>query len=116
VIAVVDSTLPSGSACRLTGSLEQAVVDAGGSGGHTGGVAKRDLLDLISIDPAICHGQPCIGGTRVLVTVVLDALAAGLASDEIVRHYPTLTAESVRAAAAYGAWLAKQEIHVLPVA
>jgi uncharacterized protein (DUF433 family) len=91
-------------------------VDAIGSDGHNGWVATTELLDLISIDPAICHGQPCIKGTRVLVTVVLDALAAGLATDEIVRHYPTLTAESVRAAAAYGAWLAKQEIHVLPVA
>ena len=79
-------------------------------------MATTDLLKLISIDPAICHGQPCIKGTRVLVTVILDALAAGLATEEIVRHYPTLTTESVRAAAAYGAWLAKQEIHVLPVA
>lgn len=116
MVTVVDSTLPSASARRFPGSLEEAIVDAGGSGGHTGGVPQRDLLDLISIDPAICHGQPCIKDTRVLVTVVLDALAAGLASDDIVRHYPTLTAESVRAAAAYGAWLAKQEIHVLPVA
>ena len=79
-------------------------------------MAVTDLLDLIAIDPAICHGQPCIKGTRVLVTVLLDALAAGLATDEIVGHYPTVTAEGVRAAAAYGAWLAKQEIHVLPVA
>ena len=90
-------------------------MDAGDGDSHTGWVAATNLLDLISMDPAICHGQPCITGTRVLVTVVLDALAAGLATDEIVRHYPTLTAESVRAAAAYGAWLAKQEIHVLPV-
>ncbi len=72
-----------------------------------------DPLELISIDPAICHGQPCIKGTRVLVTVVLDALAAGLEPAEIVRHYPTLTADGVRAAVAYGAWLAKQEIRPL---
>ncbi len=72
-----------------------------------------DPLELISIDPAICHGQPCLKGTRVLVTVVLDALAAGLDPAEIVRHYPTLTAEGVRAAVAYGAWLAKQEIRPL---
>ncbi len=73
-----------------------------------------DLLDLVAVDPAICHGQPCIRGTRVLVTVILDALAAGLSTPEILEHYPTLTAEGVQAAAAYGAWLAKQEIHVLP--
>jgi len=40
-------------------------------------VTSQELLELISIDPNVCHGQPCIKGTRVLVTVVLDALAAG---------------------------------------
>lgn len=91
-------------------------MDGNAGGRHTDVVTGTDLLELVSSDPATCHGQPCIKGTRVLVTVILDALAAGLASDEIVRHYPTLTREGVRAAAAYGAWLAKQEIHVLPVA
>ncbi|MGQ0773637.1 MAG: DUF433 domain-containing protein [Pseudonocardiales bacterium] len=76
-------------------------------------MASEQLLERITIDPAICHGQPCIRGTRVLVTVVLDALAAGLGPDEIVAHHPSLTPGDVRAAAAYGAWLAKQEIHAL---
>ncbi len=89
-------------------------MDGNAGGSHTEVVSGTDLLELVSIDPATCHGQPCIKGTRVLVTVILDALAAGLAANEIVRHYPTLTEEGVRAAAAYGAWLAKQEIHVLP--
>lgn len=74
---------------------------------------NEDLLKLISIDPRICHGQPCIKGTRIMVTIVLDALAAGLDTAEILRHYPTLTSGGVRAAAAYGAWLAKQEVHTL---
>ena len=73
-------------------------------------------LVTYSMDNKLQEQSLCIKGTRVLVTVILDALAAGLATEEIVRHYPTLTTESVRAAAAYGAWLAKQEIHVLPVA
>ena len=77
-------------------------------------MTSTELLELISIDSDLCHGQPCIKGTRVLVTSILDALAAGLSSAEIVEHYPTLSGESIRAAAAYGAWLAKQEIHVLP--
>jgi uncharacterized protein (DUF433 family) len=67
-------------------------------------------LQLISIDPTVCHGQPVIRGTRVLVTVVLDALAAGMNETEIVAHYPTIDAQGVRAAAAYGARLAKQEV------
>lgn len=73
----------------------------------------EDLLELISIDPAVGRGQPCIRGTRVLVTVILDALAAGLDAATILEHYPTLPVDGVRAAAAYGAWLAKQEIHPL---
>ena len=77
------------------------------------GPVNDDLLELISIDPTICHGQPCIKGTRIMVTIVLDALAAGLDTAEILRHYPTLTSDGVRAAAAYGAWLAKQEIRTL---
>lgn len=82
--------------------------------GHTVVVTANELLGLISIDSEICHGQPCVKGTRVLVTVVLDALAGGMTPDEIVRHYPTLSDEGVRAAVAYGAWLAKQEVHLLP--
>lgn len=72
-----------------------------------------DLLELISIDPEIAHGQPCIKGTRVQVTVVLDALAAGLDAATIVEHHPTLSVDGVRASAAFGAWLAKQEIRPL---
>ena len=74
---------------------------------------ESNPLELISVDPEICHGQACVKGTRIMVTVVLDALAAGLDSAEILRHYPTLTSEGIRAAAAYGAWLAKQEIRPL---
>lgn len=75
-------------------------------------VMAEGLLELISIDPAVVHGQPCIKGTRVLVTVVLDALAAGLDAATIVERYRTLTLDGVRGAA-YGAWLAKQEIRPL---
>lgn len=60
-----------------------------------------DLRERITIDPAVCHGQPCIRGTRVLVAVVRDALGAGLTTREVLEHYPTLGAEDVRAAAAY---------------
>jgi len=78
-------------------------------------MTSEELLKRVTIDADICHGQPCIRGTRVLVTVLLDALAAGMSTDEIIVHYPTIAPEDVRAAAAYGAWLAKQEIHALSV-
>ncbi len=67
-----------------------------------------DLLDRISIDAEICHGKACIKGTRIMVSVVLDNLAAGSTPDEIIESYPTLTKEDVKAAIAYGAELAKE--------
>jgi uncharacterized protein (DUF433 family) len=78
-------------------------------------MTSEELLQRVTIDADICHGQPCIPGTRALGTVLLDALAAGMSTAGIVRHYPTITPEDVRAAAACGAWLAKQEIHALSV-
>ena len=59
----------------------------------------------ITVDPEVCHGRACITGTRVLVTTVLDNLAAGLDSEEITRSYPSVTPESVRAAMCYAAEL-----------
>lgn len=51
-------------------------------------MANDDLLDRVTVDPAVCHGQPCIRGTRVPITVILDALAAGMTVEEIIEHYP----------------------------
>lgn len=72
-----------------------------------------DPLELIAIDPAVCHGQACIRGTRIPVSVVLDALAEGMTEAEIVVGFPTLTVEGIRAAAAYGAALAREELVLL---
>lgn len=63
----------------------------------------KNLLDRIVIDPKICHGKPCIRGTRIMVTVILDNLAEGMTPEEIVAEYPPLTIEDVRAAIAYAA-------------
>ena len=63
--------------------------------------------DYITADPQVCHGKPCIAGTRIMVSVVLDNLAAGLTPEEIVASYPPLTVAGVRAAVAYAAELAK---------
>jgi uncharacterized protein (DUF433 family) len=63
----------------------------------------------ISSDPAVCHGRACIAGTRVMVSVVLDNLAAGMSPDELKRHYPALELEDVQAAVSYAAQLAREE-------
>jgi uncharacterized protein (DUF433 family) len=64
---------------------------------------------LVIRDPQVCHGQATVRGTRILVSIVLDALADGMTEAEILAEYPTLTAEGIRAAAAYGAELARDE-------
>ncbi|MGH8499557.1 MAG: DUF433 domain-containing protein [Methylococcales bacterium] len=66
--------------------------------------------DYIAVDPAVCHGKACIKNTRIMVSVVLDNLAAGLTTDEIIRSYPSLTREAVQAAIAYAAELARERV------
>jgi uncharacterized protein (DUF433 family) len=68
----------------------------------------------ITVDPAVCHGKACIKGTRIMVSVVLDNLAAGLTTEEILTSYPSLTREGVQAAIAYAAELARERIIILP--
>jgi uncharacterized protein (DUF433 family) len=68
-----------------------------------------DWQERIVSDPGICHGKPCIRGTRILVSVVLDNLAEGLTADQIVEEYPPLTREDVKAAMSYAALLAREE-------
>ena len=71
-------------------------------------------MALISADPQVMHGQAVIAGTRVPVSVILDCLAAGMAAEEIVAEYPAVSISGVRAAAAYGAALALEELLPLP--
>jgi len=73
-----------------------------------------DWKHFISSDPAICHGKPCVKGTRVMVSVILDNLADGMTIEEIIRDYPSLTPESIRAAQSYAAWLSNEE-DILPL-
>jgi uncharacterized protein (DUF433 family) len=59
-----------------------------------------DVKGPISVDPAICHGKVCIKGTRIMVSMVLDNLAAGESVDAILRSYPTLKVDDIHAALA----------------
>jgi uncharacterized protein (DUF433 family) len=70
--------------------------------------------DFISVDPEIAHGQACFSGTRVLVSVVLDNLAAGHSESEILESYPSLSQEAIRAAIAYAAELAREHMVAMP--
>lgn len=77
----------------------------------------RDMVNWrehISVDPEVCHGQACLAGTRIMVSVVLDNLAAGLSVEEVLRSYPTLTRDAVQAAVAYASDLARERVLVTP--
>lgn len=70
--------------------------------------------DHITVDPAICHGQACMTGTRIMVAVVLDNLAAGVPNEELLKSYPTLSADHIQAALEYAAELARERTISLP--
>jgi uncharacterized protein (DUF433 family) len=70
--------------------------------------------DRIAIDPNICHGRVCFAGTRIMVSIVLDNLAAGESVEAILRSYPTLKVEDVHAALSYAAELARDRIISVP--
>ena len=74
-----------------------------------------NLLDRISIDPEVCGGKPCIRGTRIWVSLVLDLLAGGMSQDELRAEYPGLERDDVLAAIAYGAEAARERIIPVPV-
>jgi uncharacterized protein (DUF433 family) len=72
------------------------------------------LLDRIAIDPGVCGGKPCIRGTRIWVSLILDFLADGMAEPELLAEYPQLVHEDVLAAIAYGAEAARERIIPVP--
>jgi uncharacterized protein (DUF433 family) len=71
-----------------------------------------DWRQYVVSDPSICGGQPTIRGTRVTLRVVLGALAAGKTPEEVMRHYPSLTEEAVRAVIAFAAASAEEDLPV----
>jgi uncharacterized protein (DUF433 family) len=73
------------------------------------------LLERISIDPNVCFGKPCIRGTRIWVSLILDFLANGATMEEVLVEYPNLTAEDIRAAIAYGAEMARERFVDIPI-
>jgi len=66
-----------------------------------------ELLDRITIDPAICHGKPCIRGLRYPVEVILELLSAGATIEDILRDYEDLDRDDVLAVLAFAARLAQ---------
>jgi uncharacterized protein (DUF433 family) len=72
------------------------------------------LLERISVDPNVCFGKPCIRGTRIWVSLLLDFLSAGASVEEILADYPQLTRQDVLAAIAYGAEMSRERFVEIP--
>ena len=66
------------------------------------------LLKRISVNPSVCFGKPCIRGTRIWVSLILDFLASDMTVEELLEEYPQLTREDIRAAIAYGAEMSRE--------
>ena len=71
--------------------------------------------DRITADPAVCHGKACVRGTRVMVSVILDNVAAGASRQEILASYPSLKDPDIDAALAYAAELTREGTAPLPL-
>lgn len=75
-----------------------------------------DWREYIVVDPQICHGRACVKGTRIMASIVLDNLAAGASVQDVLRSYPMLSPDAVRAVMAYAAELARERYVELPKA
>jgi len=75
----------------------------------------KNWKERISINPNVCHGKPCIKGTRIWVSLIVDNLAAGAGKDEILEAYPSLTKEDIQAALAFAAEMSRERYVDIPL-
>jgi uncharacterized protein (DUF433 family) len=76
---------------------------------------REELLQRISVDPRVCFGKPCIRGTRIWVSLIMDNLAEGISVEEILAAYPQLNREDILAALAFAAEMTRERIIPVPV-
>jgi uncharacterized protein (DUF433 family) len=78
-------------------------------------MTREELLARITINPNVCFGKPCIRGHRIWVSLILDFLAGGMTTQEILAEYPGLTPEDILACIAYGAEMARERYVNIPL-
>lgn len=78
-------------------------------------VTRDELLNRISINPNVCFGKPCIKGTRIWVSLILDFLASGMSHEEVLKEYPGLTLLDIQACLAYGAEMSRERHVPIPI-
>ena len=77
-------------------------------------MTRQELLSRITVDPQVCFGKPCIRGHRIWVTLVLDFLASGMKTEEILKEYPDLDEADILACIAYGAEMSRERYIDIP--
>jgi uncharacterized protein (DUF433 family) len=100
--------------------MPEAAVGGRGHGVKAGcmGVEEEGMKnwkERISIDPNVCHGKPCLKGTRICVSLIVDNLASGSSEEEILTAYPSLTRDDIRAALAYAAEMTRERHVDVPI-
>ena len=78
-------------------------------------MSREELLQRISIDPAVCFGKPCIRGHRIWVSLILDFLANGASVEDILQDYPQLEESDIMACIAYGAEMSRERFVDIPL-
>ncbi len=78
-------------------------------------MSREELLSRISVDPNICFGKPCIRGHRIWVALILDLLASGSTTAQILADYPGLAEADILACLAYGAEMSRERFVDIPV-
>lgn len=78
-------------------------------------MTREQLLARISVDPNICFGKPCIRGHRIWVSLILDLLAAGETTTQVLANYPGLEEADVLACIAYGSEMSRERYVDIPV-
>lgn len=69
------------------------------------------MLDRITFDPKVMGGRACIRGMRITVAHIVNMVANGMTTEEIIKEYPDLEAEDVRQSLQYAAFLTREEIY-----
>ena len=75
-----------------------------------------ETFDRITVNPAVCLGQPTIRGMRITVSVILKMLGAGHSVAEVLAAYPELEDEDVYQAMRYAAWIVSDQLQIIPTA
>lgn len=75
----------------------------------------KAYLNRITVDPAVMTGLPCLRGLRIPVTTILGLLASGMSEPEILKEYPDLEPDDIKACLAYAAWRTRErEVELQP--